>query len=182
MPPAIEQTMPVGCLAVLGIYLTVCVAVFWLTKSGVAVTVALPALLLVAAVAVKFLYGLALLLAVRRRWSRRGVRCLVVYSNSPAWETHIRTTWLPRLGDVAVAINWSERASWTSTLAVRVFKRFCGQYRNFNPAVVVFRGLRRPYVFRFYNAFREAKAGRPQYLERLQTQLFDALGIGGKAA
>jgi hypothetical protein len=60
-----------------------------------------------------------------------------------------------------------------------VFKRFCGQRHNFNPSVVVFRGLRAPLVFRFFYAFREVKAGRDEYLRRLEADLFEELGIGG---
>ena len=135
------------------------------------------AALVMAGLAVSYLYGLILLAIVRRRWTRRGVRCLLVYSDSPAWRDHIQTSWLSRMGDVAIVLNWSERASWRSDLRVRVFRRFCAERRNFNPAVVVFRGLREPYVFRFFYAFQEVKANRRQYLEALEAQMFEALGL-----
>jgi hypothetical protein len=122
------------------------------------------------------LYGLILLAIVRRRWTSRGVRCLLVCSDSALWRDHIHTRWLSRMGDVAIVLNWSERASWRSDLRVRVFRRFCGERRNFNPAVVVFRGLKEPYVFRFFYAFQEVKANRRQYLETLEAQMFEALG------
>jgi hypothetical protein len=163
-------------MVALGIYLALCVVVFVATGSPLVVALALPGILFVGVHIVLFGYGLALLLAVRRTWSAAGVRCLVVYSNSPVWEAHIKTKWLPRFGDVAVKLNWSERASWRRTLAGRVFDHFCGS-RNFNPAVVVFRGLRQPMVFRFFYAFQEVKAGRPQYMQRLESDLLDALGM-----
>ena len=121
--------------------------------------------------------ALAPLVLVRLRWRPRGVRCLVATSNSPNWEIYVRDQWLARIGAVAVVLTWSERSSWRSTLAVRVFRHFCGTWRNDNPAVIVFRGLRRPYVFRFYEAFSEVKAGRPQYLEELEAQIFRALKL-----
>jgi hypothetical protein len=132
---------------------------------------------IIAGQAAWYLYGLSLLAIVRRRWTSRGVRCLLVCSDSPLWRDHIQTRWLPRMGDVAIVLNWSERSSWRSDLRVRVFRRFCGERRNFNPAVVVFRGLREPYVFRFFYAFQEVKANRRQYLETLEAQMFEALGL-----
>ena len=47
---------------------------------------------------------------------------------------------------------------------------------NFNPAVLVLRGLKRPLVYRFYYAFQHAKHGRTDYLERLERDLFEHLG------
>jgi hypothetical protein len=128
-------------------------------------------------VALRYLYRLALLVIVERTWLRRGVRCLVVYSNSPTWESHVRQAWLSRLGDRAITLNWSERQSWTGGLAVRVFREFCSRWRNYNPAVVVFRGLKQPYVFRFVEAFQQVGTRRPEYLNRLETEMFEALGF-----
>jgi hypothetical protein len=76
-------------------------------------------------------------------------------------------------------VNWSERATWRSTLAVRIFDWFCGRERNFNPAVVVFRGMSAPLVFRFFYAFHEAKQGSPQFLAALEQQLFATLQSSG---
>jgi hypothetical protein len=177
VPPTIERAAPVGCLIALGIYLGLCLALFALTGSFATMAFGLPAIVIAGSLVVRFMYGLGLLFAVRLRWSARGVRCLIVYSDSPAWEAHIRTTWLPRFGHLAVALNWSERASWRPTLAARLFRRFCGRKRNFNPAVVVFRGLRQPHVFRFFYAFQEVKAGRREYLHRLESELLKVLGV-----
>jgi hypothetical protein len=71
----------------------------------------------------------------------------------------------------------SERQRWTRTLEVRVFRHFCGESLNFNPAVVVFRDYREPLVFRFYYAFHEAKVGRTRYLEELENRMFEALAL-----
>ena len=32
------------------------------------------------------------------KWSSRGIRCVLVHSDSPIWEARIRNTWLPRFG------------------------------------------------------------------------------------
>lgn len=177
MPPALAKPVPVGCLVSLVASVTICAVLFAATKSlGAFAFGAGTALVLVATLG-GYLYGLLLLAVVRHRWTRRGIRCLLVYSESPVWRDRIRTEWLPRLGGVAVALNWSERASWRSDLRVRVFRWFCGERSNFNPAVVVFRGLKRPYVFRFFHAFEETKAGRQEYLTKLESQMFEAVGI-----
>ena len=43
--------------------------------------------------------------------------------------------------------------------------------------MIVFRGLRAPLVFRFYEAFHEAKIGRGRYLDELEAGMFEALGV-----
>src|SRR5439155_17111193 len=111
----------------------------------------------------------------------RGVRCLIIHSNSPLWEGHVETHWFPRLGKMADTLNWTERAAWPESLAVRVFRQFCFQSRNFNPAIIVFRDLDDPLVFRFFYAFHEAKDGRPQYLSALEGQAFEAPGVRAAA-
>ena len=47
------------------------------------------------------------------RWGAEGKRLLLVYSNSPHWQSYIEERWLPRLGPAAIVINWSERARWS---------------------------------------------------------------------
>jgi hypothetical protein len=152
--------------------------VFAATRWAGALALAMLAGVPLAIILSRYLYGLALLAGVHWTWTRWGRRCLVVYSDSPAWADHIQKAWLPRIGEAAVVLNWSGRASWRSSLAVRVFRRFGAGRRNFNPVVVVFRGLRQPHVFRFFYAFRQADAGRREYLERLETQMFEALDAG----
>jgi len=177
MPPRIDAGSP-GCLgAILG-FLAPCLLFYWATQSRWWLVLAGPGVLLLVIGATKQIYGLMLLAESRRRLESRGIRCLVVYSESPTWEEYIRTAWLPRLGKHAVILNWSERSSWPRSLEVRLFKRFIGSSgHNFNPAVLVLRGSRRPQVFRFYYAFQQAKHGRRQYLEALESELFEKLGV-----
>lgn len=143
---------------------------------------------LVGAIGVLLAIGLAMLLhsviwqmrllnEVRLRWTSRGIRCLLVHSRSPNWESHVTARWLPRFGHLAETLDWTERAGWERTsLAVRVFEIYCGSH-DFNPCVVVFRGLQQPLVFRFYEAFHQAKHGRTQYLEELESKLYAALEV-----
>ncbi len=177
VPPAIGRIpSPPGCFVAIVIYVFLLAALFLAKRSFVPIAFAIPVVLVLGGRLAWFVYGVVLLAAVRRNWSPRGVRCLLVFSNSPVWQTHIETMWLPRFGHVAETLNWSERALWRPTLAVRVFRRFC-RGADFNPAVIVFRGLRRPMVFRFFYAFHQVKAGRPQYLQRLESDLLAALGV-----
>ena len=180
LPPAIDQPLPVGCLGSLVLSLFACAGVFAATRWAGALALTILAGLAVTIIVSRYLYGLALLAGAHWKWTRRGRRCLVVYSNSPTWADHIRRAWLPRMGEAAVVLNWSDRASWGSSLAVRVFRRFGGGRRNFNPVVVVFRGLRQPHVFRFFYAFQQVDAGR-RYLEQLEAQMFEALSIDSAA-
>jgi len=181
-PPALGGHMPIGCVVFLAVYLATCLAFLWFTNRLFFLALGIPGLIVVGYGVTRYAYGVCLLIAVRVAWSPRGVRCLLVHSNSPAWDTRVRTVWLPSFGHLAVTLNWSERASWRQTLSVRVFNRFCRRTHNFNPAVVVFRGLRQPLVFRFFYAFHEAQAGRTRYLEGLEADLFPVLGVAAPRA
>jgi hypothetical protein len=52
---------------------------------------------------------------------------------------------------------------------------FYGGQKAYNPLVVVMRPFGRATVFRFWSAFRDAKHGRPEPLQRLETELFDVV-------
>jgi hypothetical protein len=180
VPPALFPPS-LGCLvAVLG-YLALTGALFVASRNILFIVLALPGLFALGYRARQRLRARLILADVQRTYGPSGVRCLIIYSNSPVWQDHIRTQWFPRLGAIAETLNWSERAAWPDALAPRVFRHFCFQARNFNPAIIVFRGLQQPLVFRFFYAFHEAKDGRPQYLSSLETQAFEALGLRAAA-
>jgi hypothetical protein len=164
-----------GCALALVGYLAACLALYWLTDASLFRTLALPGFLVLGAGVIRECRGRLLLAEARRVLAPRGIRCLVIHSDSPTWQDHIRDTWLPRLGRRATTLNWSERDRWPNSLEVRLFRSFIEGRLNFNPAVLVFRGLRRPLVFRFYYAFQQAKYGRAQYLEALEAQVFQAV-------
>jgi hypothetical protein len=177
MPPRIRAGWSPGCTGALLGCLVLGLSVYWTTGSWWWLMLAVPALLVLVVAVADQVLDVVVLAGARQRLAARGIRCLVVYSNSPTWEEHIRHTWLPRLGQCAVTLNWSDRSSWPASLETGLFKRFVRSRRNFNPAVLVLRGLRQPHVYRFYYAFQHAKHGRGQYLQALETELFDELGL-----
>ena len=180
MPPRLEAQSP-GCAAAILVFLLVCVVLFWQTRWLAWVGLALPAVIALGTVIARELRGRFLLAECRRILAPRGVSFLVVYSESPAWEAHIRDTWLPRLGPTAVLLNWTDRARWKPSLEVRLFNHFIKSWRNFNPAVLALRGLERPLVFRFFYAFQQAKHGRTEYLKELEGELFKHVPESHKA-
>ena len=167
----------VGCLVAMWVYVAACLAWSLLTRWWLPAALGLPALAIGILVIRTWIDHLRILSEVRRVWTPRGVRGLLVHSNSEAWKDYIAERWIQRIGDRVALYNWSERATNRHTLEARVFGTFCDESRDFNPAVVVFRGLKRPLVFRFYYAFLEVKAGRPQYLEEQERGMFEALGV-----
>ena len=148
----------------------------WLCRIGVVVVLALlPVLVPLAllAAAAYLLWALVLRLLVLVLWAPRGRRVLVVYSNSPHWKSYFEDHLLPRLGSSSVVLNWSERRDWSFTLARCLF-RFYGGPKAYNPLVVVIHPLGRAAIFRFWPAFRDAKHGRVEPLQRLEKELFRA--------
>ena len=135
-------------------------------------------LLFLPLVAVAFVLWLAaatlLQLIVWTVWCSRGRYALVVYSNSPLWQEYFETQVVPRLGGRAVVLNWSERNGWKMTLPVILFRVFAGT-REFNPIAIVFEPLAWPRRFRFYQAFRSLKRGKPEEVETLRLDLFRLL-------
>ena len=167
----------VGCTGIAVAIAALCfVAYRWSGLTGWLV-LAVPAALFTTLWLVRLLYGAMLLVVARAMLMPRGIRCIVIYSDSPNWQSYIISNWLPRLGTVAAILNWSDRARWPGSIQVRLVRYFVGERENFNPAVLVFRGVRRPLVFRFFHAFREVKAGRPQYLSELEERMFRAVGV-----
>ncbi len=125
---------------------------------------------------VLFAYKIGLSVTVWAVWCRQGRDCLLVYSNSPLWQTYVEQHILPPLSARAVILNWSERKKWKQSLATKIFKHFGGP-NNFNPIVVVFRPFRTTKVFRFRQPFRDHKHGDSNSLEEITRDLFDLLSI-----
>ena len=174
MPPRLQGSVP-GCVVALVAYTVACLGLLWNRHGWWWFALAIPAVALLLAIARRRIRSLTLLSESREALEARGVHCMVVYSRSPAWEDHVREKWLARLGDRATVLDWGERSSWPDSLEARLFEHFVRDSENFNPAVLVFRGLRQPGVYRFYHAFREAKHGRSRYLETLETEMFREL-------
>jgi hypothetical protein len=172
VPPVLESARGSLTFAlVVTAFAAVCLLLYSYLKWSVWLLVAVPALALMVVMTAMSVYERVLLFIAYLTLARRGVRCVVIYSQSPVWHEHIAQQWLPRLGARARTLDWSRRARWQRSVEVALFEKFCGT-TNFNPAVIVFRGLRRPYVFRFFHAFHQAKRGRVAYLRHLEDDLF----------
>jgi hypothetical protein len=127
--------------------------------------------LLIVALTFHLLAGLFLYPAIWLCWCLRGRFVLFVYSNSPIWQEYFEENILPRLGERAIVLNWSDRSRWKRTLAVLAFRYF-GGYRQFNPMALVFRPFRFARQFRFFESFREFKHGKPEAVLKMQNELF----------
>jgi hypothetical protein len=128
--------------------------------------------LVVIAVLLWLISALLLLSVVWLTWCPRRRYALVVYSSSPIWQEYFETQVIPRLGERAAVLNWSERKRWTPSLPVMLFRVFGGA-REFNP--MVFQPLVWPRQFRFYKAFRSFKHGRPEEVDKLRLEFFRLL-------
>ena len=111
------------------------------------------------------------------RWGSSGKRLLLVYSNSPHWQTYIETHWLSRIGSIAVVLNWSERARWAEQhpFEAEVFRRWAGD-REFNPLAIVIPERGPVQVIRFWQAFRDYKHGNDRSLRAAEAELAAAVG------
>lgn len=148
---------------------------------GIGLFILLLPLILVGAI-LYGLSGLVLYLAIWLNWCLRGRHVLFVYSDSPIWHEYIEKEILPRLEGRAVVLNWSERKRWKKSLAILAFRRF-GGWHAFNPLAVVFRPFQFAKVFRFFEPFQDFKHGNPDKVEKMKTELFEALdGSGHKQA
>ena len=120
-------------------------------------------------------YAVSIHMLIWIRWGLAGTRVLLVYSNSPVWQSYIEDNIVPRLPPKSVVLNWSERRNWPRwSLAVAVF-RFFGGRREFNPLAVVVEPLCWGRTFRFWQAFRDAKRGDHTALQRVETEFFACL-------
>ena len=138
------------------------------------VVLALPLILLV--LAVQAFFPATLYCAIWVLWCARGRDVLFVSSESPVWGPYLGEHLLPRLGERAVVLNWSEREKWRFSLARTAFYHFGGQ-REFNPMAVVFRPFRRARIFRFWGPFRAWKHGDARALREVEQAFLEAIGV-----
>jgi hypothetical protein len=101
-------------------------------------------------------------------WAPR--RALFVYSDSPHWKEYVESNILPKLPTNAVVLNWSHRLTWPRlNLSVILFRCFSGE-REFNPIGLVFERFVVVDRYRFWQPFRDAKDGRSEALQALETR------------
>jgi len=110
-------------------------------------------------------------------WCGRGSRILVVYSRSPHWQLHIENELLPQLPPRTIVLNWSDRKTWhRCSLGAQVFRHFLG-YQEHTPSAMVFRPFRRVKLFRFHNAFHEAKHGNHAPLRQMEIEFLGLCSV-----
>ena len=101
-------------------------------------------------------------------WAQR--RALFVYSDSPNWKEYVEANIVPKLPANTVVLNWSNRAKWPKfSLPVMLFRAFAGD-REFNPIGLVFERLDVVEPYRFWQPFRDAKHGRAEALQLVETR------------
>jgi hypothetical protein len=97
-------------------------------------------------------------------------RVLFVYSDSPNWKEYVEANIVPKLPANTVVLNWSNRAQWPKfSLPVMLFNAFAGG-REFNPIGLVFERLDVVEPYRFWQPFRDAKHGRAEALQLVETR------------
>ena len=119
-----------------------------------------------------------------RKWGRHGRRMLLVYSDSPNWKDYIEQNWIPRMGNLCVLLDWSQRSSKAMdkdiALQLKILKCWGGR-TDFNPLVIYFPRKGKIRTIRFWQAFNDFKHGNDQSLLKAEHELFslaDALNRG----
>jgi len=114
-----------------------------------------------------------LYLAAWLAWNTRGVHVVYVCSNSPNWQSHVENDILPILPQPRIVLNWSERNIWKKISLASMCLCHFGGYRDFNPMAMVFRPFHRVKIFRFHQAFLDAKHGKPEPLAGTEKEFLE---------
>ncbi|MHC4676413.1 MAG: hypothetical protein ACYTBZ_28325, partial [Planctomycetota bacterium] len=117
----------------------------------VPVVIVLLPIIIPLAILINWIIGRRLRYQFEKKWASQGKRILLVYSESPNWQTYIEENWLPRLQDHVVILNWSDRKEWEKnpTLESKILRHW-GGYRAFNPLAVYFPKTGEVQTIRFY--------------------------------
>lgn len=171
--PSPDPKSRVGCLSfaalvgVLGIAVSTKYDKYW------PILFTLPILVMLT----NIIYGKLLLSAGITFVRSKQIHGVLVTSDSPIWKEYIEDKWIPRIGGSLETLNWSTHKTWKRTVYTRVFYEYVGTRENYCPSVVLLRGLKEPLVFRFFYAFRDAKHGNMEALNKLEKRLFDELEL-----
>lgn len=166
-----------GCINVVAAAVVVLLAAYVLSESPTWWRMAQCGMIVLAVLFAYLLRSAVVLSSTSIGLARRGVRYIVVYSRRARTARYIESEWLPRLGDAAVVLDWTERKTWGHSPESRLYKRYCASSLNYAPAVLVVRWLQRPLVYRFYYAFLEMEKGRSQYLQQMESEMFGAARV-----
>jgi hypothetical protein len=132
--------------------------------------VALP--LLLAVFAGWILSSLALWFLVMIFWKPRGIRYLIVYSESQQWRQYFESDVLPAFEDISIVLNLSKDGGQKKWWHLNwIIYRHCAGYRNRFPIVIRFTCLGAWRAIRFYDAFIQAKKGKTEALELAKSRI-----------
>lgn len=127
---------------------------------------------------------------VRSEWFSKGKYILFVYSESPVWKEYIEANIIPKISDLSIVLNWSERSKWawdSKNLEVIIYKNWAKvslfklngkrkiQGFEYNPIAIVFNSRGRVQVIRFWKAFNDYKHGKPDQLKELEKRLIETV-------
>ena len=115
----------------------------------------------------------------RDTYHSRGKDLVLVYSNSPHWQSYIEANWLPWWNARAVTLNWSERATWERSRPEVALFDALATAREYNPLAIVVLPRGAPKVVRFWRAFRDYKHGRDAKLRKQESELETLLARHG---
>lgn len=113
----------------------------------------------------------------RRAYRSLGKDLLLVYSNSPHWQSYVETNWIPRWQSRAVILNWSERSTWDRHQPEVALFHALASDREYNPLAIVVPTVGRPIMVRFWKAFRDHKHGKLQKLQQQEAELERLLAV-----
>ncbi len=171
-----EHKFETGCAVIIAVYSLVFALAAYATEWWWLLIALVPSVIILLYVS----YGVLLRAWALLKWSRTPIHGILIYSNSPNWQEYVEREWLPRLRDRVIILNWSQRKNWTHSLAIRLFRYYLEGSTNaidYNPAVLLLRGLKHPYLYRYFYAFRDAKHGRTNALTTLEAQMFEDFGV-----
>ena len=134
--------------------------------------------------------GYFLRMQIQSEWYPKNKYLLFVYSESPVWKEYIETNILPRISELGIILNWSERSKWawnSNKFEVKVFKYWANvslfkkngkkelQGYEYNPIAIVFTPGNKVKVFRFWKAFKDYKHGKTIPLKKVENELFESI-------
>jgi hypothetical protein len=128
MPARTEGRLPAGCRVAFAVYLGVPVLLFVSLRWVFGLVLSVPGWIGAAIWAYNRSAKHELLRRVRNDWQPVGIRCLVIYSESPLWAEYIRSRWLSALQGRALVWNRSDNA-----LPGMVVHQLCSALRRIQP-------------------------------------------------
>lgn len=118
------------------------------------------------------LVSVTIALLVSVLWVPRGIRFLVIYSDSAQWKTYFEGEVVPSLGGAARIINLSREGGQKKRWHLDwLIYRHCAGYQNRFPIVIGFSPFGIWKTIRFYDAYMQSKNGKLAALDKAKADL-----------